>query len=57
VNLGTLCYIVGFVIAAVAVVGQGGGYVGQDLRTVLIVLMLICLAPLVSGVRFPEERR
>jgi hypothetical protein len=46
-NAGTLCYLVGFIIAVLALLGQ---LVGLDLKTVVIILGLICLAPLVSGV-------
>ncbi len=51
-NLGTLCYLVGFIVAAAAVWGLTilGLTFGQDPRTILIVLALMCLAPLVSGV-------
>ena len=46
-NAGTLCYLAGFVIAVLALLGQ---IFGLDLKTVVIILGLICLAPLVSGV-------
>lgn len=50
-NLGTLCYIIGFAIAAAAVFGFTFGLpFGQDPKTILVVLMFMCLAPLVSGV-------
>lgn len=51
-SLGTLCYVIGFAIAAAAIFGFTFGLpFGQDPRTILVVLMFMCLAPLVSGIR------
>ena len=46
-NAGALCYFIGFIVALLALFGQ---IFGLDLKTVIIVLALICLAPLVSGI-------
>jgi hypothetical protein len=46
-NAGTLCYLIGFIVALLALFGQ---VFGLDLKTVVIILGLICLAPLVSGI-------
>jgi hypothetical protein len=51
-SLGTLCSLIAFAIAAAAVFGFTFGLpFGQDPRTILVVLMFMCLAPLVSGMR------
>lgn len=56
-NLGTLCYVIGFLIAAAAVFAFTFGLsIGQDPKTILIVLMLMCLAPLVSGITLGSPR-
>jgi hypothetical protein len=51
-NLGTLCYVAGFIIALLALFGK---FFGLDLNTVVLILALICLAPLVSGISVPAK--